>query len=535
MFSSASKRTLPAEEDDFSSKLAWIQSLFSPNQQGGDLLDFDLDSFKDHGSVQNSFKEQSSMKWNESFRNDSFRSIESLSEHPTTAADACLEPIPKDHPDPARTPTLLADELNELNPDQRSRILEEIHGIPVTETENNLEYQNEKLEALQQAVRKIPDHKKKAYLQALETSRDYVQDREFLLMFLRQELFDAKAAAHLLVNHFEMKLELFGPEVLGRPVRISDLSVDDMETVKSGFLQPLPRRDRSGRAILALLQQEVVYKTVENAQRAKWYICMTLLEDPETRRNGIVVVQCCVKPIDVSTLDPNYIWKTCGAMRYVPLNAKALHFTIDDACIRMVSALVVLASGKRYRSRFRFQEGSYTERRYQLLSYGIPVDCLPITEAGDCKTSQHMKWIAKRKHKDNMLEKHGAFDGIDVPTNRDVLIGRGTPYHNHPGVLMLNGLIAQYADEYEKSKRGEKLHIVHRVVRTIQDTNKGRFLKKEKSGWWVEACGDDCIQKVNHAFRARRLKGGPDNINPGVTASLGMESGKRARVSMTNM
>ena len=92
---------------------------------------------------------------------------------------------------------------------------------------------------------------KDAYEIALKMYPTYVKDRKFLLKFLRAEKFDCNQAAHRLVRHFEEKLSLFGEELLGREIRLSDLSADgDMDSFKSGFMQVLPNRDASGRKIV---------------------------------------------------------------------------------------------------------------------------------------------------------------------------------------------------------------------------------------------------------------------------------------------
>ena len=61
------------------------------------------------------------------------------------------------------------------------------------------------------------------------------------------------------------KKELFGSgEILGREIRLSDLSEDDMETLESGFMQVLPTRDAAGRSIFCLTPSHRVFKHPEN-------------------------------------------------------------------------------------------------------------------------------------------------------------------------------------------------------------------------------------------------------------------------------
>ena len=79
--------------------------------------------------------------------------------------------------------------------------------------------------------------------------RDYVQDRDFRLKFLRADLFNATEAALRLARHFQAKLELFGRSKLVKDIVQDDLDEEDMAALYAGFTQLLPVRDRAGRAV----------------------------------------------------------------------------------------------------------------------------------------------------------------------------------------------------------------------------------------------------------------------------------------------
>jgi hypothetical protein len=71
-----------------------------------------------------------------------------------------------------------------------------------------------------------------------------------------------------LVSFMEGKLEFFGPEVLARSIYLSDLDEDALKSLKSGYDQLLPSRDRAGRAILFLCEGIPTYKRLENMVRS---------------------------------------------------------------------------------------------------------------------------------------------------------------------------------------------------------------------------------------------------------------------------
>ena len=56
----------------------------------------------------------------------------------------------------------------------------------------------------------------------------YVENQAFPLRFLRAERFDAQKAAVRLVRNFQMKLDLFGKELLVKEITQQDLNPQDL-------------------------------------------------------------------------------------------------------------------------------------------------------------------------------------------------------------------------------------------------------------------------------------------------------------------
>ena len=135
------------------------------------------------------------------------------------------------------------------------------------------------------------------------------------------------------------------------------------------------------------------------------------------------------------------------------------------------------------------------------MTFGLPIDSLPINDDGQLKKCNHLKWIQKRiilegqSHNSEML--------IDIPGRYDVLIGRGKPYRNHTGNLYLHELVDIRRNEYESASRGQKKAIAESIVTTIQ-SHSGRFLSKDTSGLWVPVSLDVAREKVAHVFRTTR-------------------------------
>jgi hypothetical protein len=136
--------------------------------------------------------------------------------------------------------------------DHQEQILFETHGI-ATST-NAKEEDGSLAELLQQLDKELGKiSRKDAYEQALFMNPAYVRDERFRLQFLRAVEYHPTAAANRMVNHFEVKRELFGDgEALAREIRQSDLSPEDMEQLRRGVEQMFPVRDVSGRTIMVI-------------------------------------------------------------------------------------------------------------------------------------------------------------------------------------------------------------------------------------------------------------------------------------------
>ena len=83
----------------------------------------------------------------------------------------------------------------------------------------------------------------------------------------------------------------------------------------------------------------------------------------------------------------------------LPLNLKALHYFYDNAMMRLLLLLVVMAMGKHARSGLRIHYGSAMECQYALLTFGIPALEIPINSKGDVDArmtrAHHQRWLGQ--------------------------------------------------------------------------------------------------------------------------------------------
>lgn len=116
--------------------------------------------------------------------------------------------------------------------------------------------------------------------------------------------------------------------------------------------------------------------------------------------------------------------------------------------------------------------------KYALLGYGIPVDVLPLDNAGYVIHERFENQVSlRRKVEEERNEILAASNVIDCPTQYDVLLGRGKPYQGFPGNVRLNQLVELQNTAYEEMNKTGKTAIVLEIVHAIHKLG-GRFLRK---------------------------------------------------------
>lgn len=97
---------------------------------------------------------------------------------------------------------------------------------------------------------------------------------------------------------------------------------------------------------------------------------------------------------------------------------------------------------------------------------------------------------------------------IVVPSNFDVLFGRGRGKYAHPGNKRLQIMVNVYKDSYNTSSctNNEKARIIDQIVKQIKKggVEQGRFLKPDGHGGWLEVTDKETRTKVSHTLRYTR-------------------------------
>ena len=145
--------------------------------------------------------------------------------------------------------SLTALELNNLSIQEREAVYDDLHAVRSTQ-DPPLEEMNQKIQELRREVQN--SRLAQVYNKAKFLNPAYVDGRKFLLLFLRTTDYIVKEAAQLLANHFIQKLEIFGPNCIGRRITYSDLNDETRRILSSGLYSIFPRKDLAGRSVLLI-------------------------------------------------------------------------------------------------------------------------------------------------------------------------------------------------------------------------------------------------------------------------------------------
>lgn len=90
-----------------------------------------------------------------------------------------------------------------------------------------------------------------------------------------------------------------------------------------------------------------------------------------------------------------------------------------------------------------------------------------------------------------------------IPTNKDVLKGRGRGVQDHIGNIRFRCMVAEHQNEYDANDMfGAKAIVSSKVMETIEAEG-GRFLKDDGMGW-IRLNETDAREKVSMTFRSQR-------------------------------
>ena len=151
------------------------------------------------------------------------------------------------------TDALLATSMNELSMMEKERALEDLHGVASIQEEDPT-YVEECIQQVNDSIlSQITASERIVYTMARNQNYEYVTNSKFVIQFLRCECFHIYNTCKRLCKYFELKLELFGKELLTTDIAQKHMTENDLACLNSGYGQLLNTKDNSGRAILCVV------------------------------------------------------------------------------------------------------------------------------------------------------------------------------------------------------------------------------------------------------------------------------------------
>eukprot|EP00934_Nitzschia_sp_Nitz4_P005604 Nitzschia sp. Nitz4//scaffold44_size153857//42605//46236//NITZ4_002709-RA/size153857-augustus-gene-0.2-mRNA-1//1//CDS//3329552121//5594//frame0 len=421
---------------------------------------------------------------------------------------------------------ILAEELQKLTLAEHEEAVFDVHGIAQTHNQDPPNVDTY-LEQLEQEIQKIRN--KQSYVHAKYINPDYVSNRTFRLMFLRCDRFDVKLAAQRIVFHFQIKENMFGGgDIIGREVRLSDLTNVEMGILESGFMQVVPTRDAAGRTVFTM--SPVIRPPGTpwiSVYRAMWYFFSVILREEDSQRIGVVGVLMNVG--ENARLEALPVVQGLNQMRRgAAKKFVAIHYCVDDVALKPQVTNLAINLDKESRRRFRLHLGTPEFLSFTLQTYGIPIKESPIKLDGSVSLEWHRQWVQARQKVEG-TEQGGSTEAVIVPRRFDVLFGRGKHTREHTGNLRAAHLVEMFQTEYEQAGKFEKTKIATRIVNMIHESY-GRFLKWNRNVW-EEVDDDAAREKISHFFRHLRSKvpdGSSTTYNSDATSTVTTSSKRQS-------
>lgn len=311
---------------------------------------------------------------------------------------------------------LLARDLAALSVSEREEAMLNLHGI----YESDQQVQ-ETPELLQTSIAQLDNCLEKfmsenngnlatadidtsAYRKALIQNPEYVKDPGLRTCILRTEKFQVEEAAKRLFRFFNAKELIFGETLLTKNICLQDLSEDDRLTLQSGFLQFLPLRDSSGRALLLVIPALRGSSPVQSRVKIAVYMILSLMEDIETHRRGLVLVHMNIGDRGgTNSQEATTVMQKFSLLGgSLPIRADAYHVCFDESAKKAYSTICTTKCWSRMRVRARLHMGNLEKLKVELMSFGICCnpEIFPILTENDVDLSHHRHWLQGQCQKD---------------------------------------------------------------------------------------------------------------------------------------
>lgn len=123
--------------------------------------------------------------------------------------------------------------------------------------------------------------------------------------------------------------------------------------------------------------------------------------DEETQKNGIVSLTWNIGYFAPGMFNRQF-YKNMSriAKNALPIRIVGNHHCYNDFKERAVTQVMMMFLPKDMKTRYRSHVGSASECLFELMTFGISPDILPINEEGDIEIQSHIDWVNKQREEE---------------------------------------------------------------------------------------------------------------------------------------
>ena len=250
---------------------------------------------------------------------------------------------------------------------------------------------------LEQELSFLPPKQAAAYRKAEAKCPDQVSD-ERKMAFIERENGDIALAAKRIALYWEIRCATFGEERCFEPLTLAGAMRDEvLPMLNQRIWQRMPVPDTAGRSILYMQpnRRDFSVYSVEQEDRAFFYLLETIIEDPDLRRRGVIIV-CDGRGMTRKHYSRKVQRLAKCLDKVFPIHLRAGHFCHpSNVYFYIIHPVVKHFLPHDVRLRFKIHYGSTAEVLRSLEGYCLPWKVMP-TELGGDVTLDMNQWITAR-------------------------------------------------------------------------------------------------------------------------------------------
>ena len=239
-----------------------------------------------------------------------------------------------------------------------------------------------KLSEFDAAVDQIVPANKQRLLQAQQRC-PHLLTADFKLWFLRCEVYVVAKAAKRYVAYWNKRVEIFGEERAFLPLTLASMDASDRKACAMGVYNVYEASNGRIVAFEALHRYSLEGTSRESLLRAFWYFVHCALENEETQKRGIVVLNYPGKVNIRKQQDFRMVRMIASVRGALPLRLSAYHIVHPPSWVSMFLPLLSLLLGERLRKRILIHVGSKEKVIERLSGYGLNRMDIPKEIDGD--------------------------------------------------------------------------------------------------------------------------------------------------------